>query len=311
VESAQGLLTDVAANYGSGETKGVDVTMVYTKQFSNLTATLSGTFTYSSSKVLKKAELQYGPELAHLRSAGLPFDQSWGYIAERLFIDDEEVRNSPEQIFTHPIYGTSEPRGGDIKYRDVTGDGKITPDDMVPIGHPRVPEIVYGIGPAINYKNWDFGFMFQGVARTSFFIDPVKTAPFVQFAGFDRVTGNMIPGTGLQSGELQAIHDSHWSEENQDPYALWPRLSDKIEVNNIQSSTWWLRNGSFVRLKTVTVGYTFPSIAKLANAKPRLYFSANNLWAFSKFDLWDVEMGGNGLGYPVQRVYMVGLQIDL
>jgi hypothetical protein len=121
----------------------------------------------------------------------------------------------------------------------------------------------------------------------------------------------MIGGTGYQSGELQAIHEDHWSEENRDPYAFWPRLSNQLQANNTQPSTWWLRNGSFVRLKTVTLGYSFKSIAKLYNLKPRIYFSANNLFSISKFNLWDVEMGGNGLGYPVQRVYMVGVQLDL
>jgi TonB-linked SusC/RagA family outer membrane protein len=306
VEMAQGLITQPAANYGAGETKGVDISMVYSKQVSDFNITLSGTFTYATNKTIKDAGLLYGPELAHLSRRGHPFSQQWGYIAERLFVDDQEVENSPSQNFN----SNQRVMAGDIKYRDITGDGQITPDDMVPIGYPTVPEIIYGIGPAINYKQWDFGFMFQGAARSSFFIDPVKTAPFIEFAGYDRF-GNMIPGTGLQSGELQVIHDDHWSEENRDAYALWPRLSDQIQTNNIQPSTWWLRNGSFIRLKTVTVGYTFPSIAKLANVKPRLYFSANNLFAISKFGLWDTEMGGNGLGYPVQRVYMLGVQIDL
>lgn len=306
VESAQGLTSSPAANYGSGETKGIDISMVYAKQISDFNVTLSGTFTYSTSKVIKTAELQYGPELAHLSQRGYPFRQQWGFIAERLFIDDEEVQNSPEQNFN----SNQKVRAGDIKYRDVTGDGKITADDMVPIGYPTVPEIVYGIGPSITYKRFDFGFMFQGAARSSFFIDPIKTAPFIEFAGFDN-RGNMIMGTGLQSGELQVIHDDHWSEENRDPYAFWPRLSNQLEWNNVQPSTWWLRNGSFLRLKTVTIGYSFPSIEKLSNLKPRVYFSANNLFAISKFDLWDVEMGGNGLGYPVQRVYMVGIQLDL
>lgn len=306
VESAQGLISAPAANYGSGETKGVDVSMTYTRQMSEFLVTLAGTFTYATSKTLKTAELQYGPELAHLTRSGYPFRQQWGYIAERLFVDDEEVQNSPQQNFN----ALQEVRGGDIKYRDITGDGIINRDDMVAIGYPTVPEIVYGIGPSINYKRFDFGFMLQGAARSSFFIDPVKTAPFIDFAGFNG-SGNMIPGTGFQSGELQAIHDDHWSEENRDPYAFWPRLSNQLEANNIQPSTWWLRNGSFVRLKTVTLGYTFPSIPGLYNLKPRLYFSANNLFAISKFDLWDVEMGGNGLGYPVQKVYMLGVQIDL
>ncbi len=305
VEAAQGLITSPAANYGSGETQGIDLSLDYTKQYRDLFITINGTFTYSTSKVIKTAEIEYGPELAHLSREGHSFDQRWGFIAERLFIDDAEVQNSPTQNFNQ----LQTVRGGDIKYRDINKDGVINADDMVPIGHPQVPEIIYGIGPSILYKGFDFGFMLQGAARTSFFIDPVKTSPFIEFAGFDN-RGNMLVGTGYQSGELQAIHDNHWSEENQNPYAFWPRLSTQLETNNMVPSTWWLRNGSFLRLKTVTLGYSFKPIGKLDGVRSRFYLSANNLYAVSKFKLWDVEMGGNGLGYPVQRVYMAGIQID-
>jgi hypothetical protein len=271
---------------------------------SDLSLTISGTFTYATSKVTKNEQIQYSADLAHLSKKGYSFSQSWGFIAERLFIDDEEVANSPDQSF----FG-SEVRAGDIKYRDINGDKVINGDDVVAIGYPQQPEIVYGIGPSITYKRLDFGFMFQGAARSTFFIDPLKTSPFIQFGGYnDR--GEIILGTGFQNGELDAIQKDHWSEEDPNPYAFWPRLSDQIEWNNIQRSTWWMRNGSFIRLKTVTLGYTFKPITKLFDLQPRIYFSANNLFAASSFKLWDVEMGGNGLGYPVQRIYMVGLQLD-
>jgi hypothetical protein len=227
-------------------------------------------------------------------------------VAERLFVDDQEVKNSPDQS-----YFGSTVRGGDIKYRDINHDGVINPDDMVAIGYPTQPEIIYGIGPSLTYKRFDFGFMFQGAARSTFFIDPLKTSPFIQFGGFDwNNNKNLILGTGYQNGELQAIHQDHWSEENPNPYAFWPRLSSNIEWNNMQQSTWWMRKGSFIRLKTVTLGYTFPALSKTFPVKPRAYFSANNLFAISSFKLWDVEMGGNGLGYPVQAVYMAGIQIN-
>ncbi|HTJ49710.1 MAG TPA: TonB-dependent receptor [Cyclobacteriaceae bacterium] len=307
VESAQGLSTAPSANYGKGETQGIDLSMNYNKQISSdFSFTLSGTFTYSTSKIKKSDQIQYTSELSHLSNRGYSFNQAWGYIAERLFIDDQEVKNSPDQS-----YFGSTVRGGDIKYRDINHDGIINGDDRVAIGYPTQPEIIYGIGPSMTYKRFDFGFMFQGAARSTFFIDPLKTSPFIQFGGFDwNNNKNLLIGTGYQNGELQAIHQDHWSEENPDPYAFWPRLSTNIEWNNMQQSTWWMRNGSFIRLKTVTLGYTLPTLSKTFPVKPRAYFSANNLFAISNFKLWDVEMGGNGLGYPVQAVYMVGLQLN-
>lgn len=305
IESAQGLAVTPSANYGTGSTRGIDLSMNYTRSLaSDVALTLSGTFTYATSKVKKNNQIQYNSNLAHLARTGYSFKQEWGLVAERLFIDDEEVANSPTQTFGGVV------RAGDIKYRDISGDGKIDGDDMVPIGFPTQPEIIYGIGPSLMYKRFDFGFMFQGAARSSFFIDPLKTQPFVQFGGFNPDNGDMLGGTGYQNGELQAIHDDHWSEENPNPYAFWPRLDDQVQGNNLPRSTWWMRSGNFIRLKTVTLGYTFAPIKKMYDLKPRLYVSANNLFAISNFKLWDVEMGGNGLGYPVQRVVMVGLQLD-
>lgn len=308
IESAQGLIQQPSGNYGKGETQGIDLNVDYTRTFSSdFSLTVAGTFTYATSKIVKNTNIEFPDNLAHLRRQGYSFDQAWGYIAERLFIDDEEVQNSPvQQVSSQAL----EVRGGDIKYRDINNDGVINSDDMVPIGYPTRPEIIYGIGPSLTYKRFDFGFMFQGAARTSFFIDPVKIQPFLQFGGYNN-RGDLVSGNGYQNGELQAIHESHWSEENRDLYAFWPRLSQDVVWNNAPTSTWWMRNGSFLRLKTVTLGYTFTATNTPFPIRPRVYFSANNVFAISKFKLWDVEMGGNGLGYPVQAVYMMGVQLNL
>jgi hypothetical protein len=208
-----------------------------------------------------------------------------------LFVDAEEVANSPTQF--------GEYTGGDIKYRDVNGDGVITENDMVPIGHPQIPEIVYGFGGTIGYKNFDISAFFQGSARSSFFINPQNISPFV------------ING-GAQNGLLDVIAQDHWSEENRDPYAFWPRMSQTFVENNNQSSTWWMRDGSFLRLKNVEAGFNLPIglTERMHMNNLRIYFSGSNLAVWSKFDLWDPEMGGNGLGYPIQSVYNLGVQID-
>ena len=219
---------------------------------------------------------------------GQSIGQNWGYIAERLFVDDEEAANSPSQLFGS-LYG-----GGDIKYTDVNRDGKITPADMVPIGNPVSPEIVYGFGFSAGYRGFDASVFFQGLANESFWINASGTSPFQG-----------------QTQLLKVYADSHWSEDNQNLYALWPRLSSEINNNNVQTSTWFMRDGSFLRLKQVEFGYTLPS--KLTQNTHvdnlRFYLSASNLLTWSKFRLWDVEMAGNGLGYPLQRVLNIGLNV--
>ena len=115
-----------------------------------------------------------------------------------------------------------------------------------------------------------------------------------------------------QNALLSVVADNLWSEENWDIYAFGPRLSDSVSNNNTQSSTWWMQNGSFLRLKSVEFGYSLPQklIRKLGLSTLRIYVSGTNLLTFSKFKLWDPEMGANGLGYPIQKVYNMGMNIN-
>ena len=106
--------------------------------------------------------------------------------------------------------------------------------------------------------------------------------------------------------------DDHSSESNRNSYAFWPRLSDREVKNNSQPSTWWMQDGSFFRLKSLEIGYSIPSKAlnKVRIDALRIYFSANNLFTSSPFKMWDPEMGDNGLGYPIQQVYNIGLTLN-
>jgi TonB-linked SusC/RagA family outer membrane protein len=298
VESAMGLMVIPSTNYGKAESRGVDLSLKYEKTFNKKWyANIRGTFTYATSKALVADELRYDRSLAHLSKVGYSLKQSWGHIAERLFIDQKEVANSPLQFNDAGLLA------GDIKYRDITGDGVINSDDQVAIGYPTQPEIIYGFGASLRYKRLDFSFYFQGSARSSFFIDPKAMQPFFQ-------TEDGKTKYFYQNGLLQVISDNYWSENNQNPYAFWPRLSTWRVEPNVKPSTWWMRNGNFLRLKTVDMGYNIGKIKRIGIEGGRVYLSATNLFAISNFKLWDVEMGGNGLGYPVQSVYSLGLELN-
>jgi hypothetical protein len=111
---------------------------------------------------------------------------------------------------------------------------------------------------------------------------------------------------------LKAYYDSHWSEDNRDVYALWPRFSSAYEnKNNSAVSTWWMRDGSFLRLKQLEIGYTLPYkwTKKLRMDNLRVYFQGNNLLCWSRFNLWDPELAGEGLNYPIQRTFNIGLHV--
>ncbi len=300
IPNTMGLSSSTKSNVGEALGRGLDMSLDYQQAWSkDLWASVRANFTYATSQYSVYEEPVY-PEAWRSR-VGTSLNQTYGYIAERLFIDDEEAQNAPRQEFG--IYG-----GGDIKYTDVNRDGKINEADRVPIGNPTVPEIIYGFGFSLSYKKVDVSAFFQGSANESFWIDPAATAPFVSYYYNSTESSS---GRLFMNQLLKAYADSYWSEDNRDIYATLPRLSNTLNVNNSQTSTWYMRNGNFLRLKQVELGYTFPkkAIDRIKASNLRLYVNGSNLLLFSKFKLWDVEMAGNGLGYPLQRVFNVGLNL--
>ncbi|WP_223678116.1 SusC/RagA family TonB-linked outer membrane protein [Flavobacterium hibisci] len=292
IGSTMGLTAVPVTNFGEIESKGLDLAVTFNKQLNQDWYTeLRGNFTFATNKILVFDEINFPANMRYRSRVGQNFDQRYGYIAERLFVDQNEVDNSPKQFGDYT--------GGDIKYRDVNGDGEITPSDMVPLGYPTSPEIVYGFGGTVGYKKFDLSIFFQGVARTSFFIDSENIAPFVLDGSY-------------QNNLLDVVAKDHWSEDNRNLYAFWPRLSDKLVENNNQTSTWWMRDGSFLRLKSVEIGYNAPKSfnTKLGLQDLRVYINGSNLAVWSAFKMWDPEMGGNGLGYPIQSVYNIGLKVN-
>jgi TonB-linked SusC/RagA family outer membrane protein len=287
VPTSMGLQASISSNVGQAYSEGIDLAVDYHKTFNNsLWIQTRGTFTYAHSKVLVNEEPQYSTNNANLTKVGNSMSQIYGLVAERLFTDQVEVNNSPTQ-FGNVL-------AGDIKYRDVNGDGKISVSDYVPIGFPSTPEILYGFGFSVGYKNFDISAFFQGVSRTSFLISPANITPFAN-----------------QNGLLQVIAGDHWSENNRNSYAFWPRLNNNFSDNNNQSSSWWLHNGSFMRLKSAEIGYNLsgPVLKKLHLNTGRIYVNGINLLTFSAFKLWDPEMGASGLGYPIQKIVNAGILI--
>lgn len=302
IPTTMGLESGIAANIGKVNSKGIDLSVDGSQNFTkDFSLSLRGNFTFSENKYTQYEEPSW-PE-SYRSYVGQALNRFYGYVAERLFVDDKEAANSPSQIFST---GGHAPQGGDIKYRDLNGDGKIDAADETFIGYPSVPQIVYGFGVSARYRNFDLSGFFQGQARVSFMIDPQRTAPFIKSPD-SYYTGP----TQL----LQAYADDHWSESNQNLYALYPRLGPDGAVieNNRQNSTWWLRDGSFLRLKSLEVGYSLPlTIAKQLRLKTmRIYFNGLNLLTWSPFKLWDPEQGGNAFAYPVQKVFNVGLNVNL
>lgn len=282
IPSTTGWSYAPSGNAGKAESQGFDGS-VDLQHFFNEHFWITGRFnmTYSSNKYTFLDEINYPYD--YLKRVGKPIHQLYGLVAERLFVDQAEIDQSPKQDFGMYM-------AGDIKYKDINNDGVINNYDIIPMGYPGVPEIQYGFGLSSGYKKMDFSFFFQGSGRSSFFINSSAISPFVN-----------------GRNALSFIADHYWSESNPDVHAFFPRLSTLNINNNSLPSSWWLRNGSFLRLKTIETGYNFSGFKSLKSA--RLYFSCENVLLFSSFKLWDPEVGGNGLNYPLNKVFNLGLQI--
>ena len=269
-------------NLGEVENRGVDVSLEYNKAFNkDLLVSVRGTFTYAHNEVKARDEAKYLPN-KYNSVLGKPVNSVYGLVADGLFASQEEIDNSPRQTFM-PDY-----LPGDIKYRDMNGDGVIDANDRTSLGYPTVPEILYGFGASVNYKRWDFSFFFQGTARVSLRMYDMHPFRDNQYSGF-----NMT----------QYVADDHWSEADPNPNAAYPRLDYRYNANNTQTSSFWIKNGSYLRLKSVELGFTYKSL--------RAYLAGTNLFIISPFKYWDPEMGsGNGLKYPLQRVVKLGLQYN-
>lgn len=277
--------TSIYGNLAKVKNWGAEISVDYGKQFSkDFYMQFKGTFTFARNKVLEYDEgAGVRPALSQV---GKSLNSIWGYVADGLYIDEADIANSPTSTL-----GNIAIAPGDIKYVDQPDadgnyDGQITSDDRVVIGNPTVPEIVYGFGPSFVYKDWDFSFFFQGQAKVSLMMSDFE--PF---------------GESYNRNVLSWIADDYWSENNQNPNAAHPRLTQYVNDHNTVSSTYWLRNAAFLKLKNIELGYTYK--------KARFYISGANLLTFSPFKLWDPEMGGGkGLTYPTQRTYNIGVQVS-
>lgn len=274
----------VHGNLGKMENKGIDLALDYNKQITkNFFLSFKGTFTFAHNTILARDEPQFR-EYPALSSVGHSLGQGLLYLHNGLFPDAESIKNSPTQTF-----GFS-PMPGDIRYVNLPNykgeyDNVIDSNDRVYTGFSEDPEIIYGFGPSMKWKNLDFSFFFQGAARTS--ISMYDIHPF---------------GSRTINGMFQFIADDHWNPDNPNPNAQYPRLTQIDNPNNTQWSDYWLRNGAFLKLKNAEIGYTHKGW--------RFYVSGVNLLTFSPFDNWDPEMGsGSGLKYPTQRVFNIGVQV--
>ena len=296
-----GVNTYPKANVGSGRSKGFDGNFAYKQKIGKVNLTVRGNFTYSKNEILEKDE--ENAVYPYQKEAGYRVNQAKGLIALGLFKDYDDIRNSPQQT----NWGKVQP--GDIKYKDVNGDGIINGSDEVAIGATTKPNLIYGFGISAQWKGFDFNAHFQGAGKSSFFINGPTVYAF-NGSQWGNVLTNLVKDRYVDAETAATLG----IPANENPNASYPRLSYGGNDNNYRASTYWLRDGSYLRLKTLEVGYTLPKsiVNKIRFNKIRVFFIGTNILTFAKFKEWDPEMGSsNGEKYPLAKTFTLGLTVNI
>ncbi|MFL9484170.1 TonB-dependent receptor [Chitinophagaceae bacterium LWZ2-11] len=279
------------ANIGETRNKGIDITGTYTKKWRDKDFfTFRGTFTYNKNLVIKDGlpPWQYG----YQNRIGQSISQRFGYIATGYFKDQNEIDNAPKQ--------SGDVRPGDIRYKDLNGDGIINSNDQTAIGYGSIPRIIYGLSFGGGFKGFDVSLFFQGAAMVDF-----------NYAGGN---GTIPFPNGNTYGNPYATMLDRWTVANPNQNALYPRLStNQDNSQNYLVSTHWIQRADYIRLKSAELGYTFNNkFLKSASIRTlRIYTNGTNLWTLSKWKFWDPELGdGNGASYPNITTYNIGLRVN-
>lgn len=287
------------ANYGKVSNKGFEVQANGGRNIGNdWYLSILGSFTYNNNTIIERDEPLSVIGTTRART-GHMVGQLFGLIDDGLYTkDDFDENGNLNPNLPKPTYGSGRPKPGDIKYIDLDGDGMISENDKTAIGGSFRPQIQYGFGFNARYRSVGIGIFFQGNAKVW------------QVLGGQ----NWIPGSsGGAAGNILTNIDDRWTEENPSQNVFWPRLSKALNEINTQSSTWWLRDMSYLRLRNVELSYDLPQrmIENIGIQKLQLFVRGSNLLTFSKFKLWDPELGTtDGLRYPLMKSLTAGFNIN-
>ena len=305
IPTATGFRNNPWQNFGITTNKGVDASLVVKHNVGDWNFSGRGNITYAVNKIIEKDEIpQAYPWLAQ---SGTSIGVNKIYVAEGLFTNDDfNISQNSDGSYNYqlkdgiPTYDANV-KPGDIKYKDLNGDGTINDNDQTYYSgiYPNNPQIVYGFGVNVQYKGIYAGIFFQGVGKASTNLK-ANTSYFVPFAN----------GKDQSSARAEAVN--HWSANNPDnTNVLYPRLHTNEYANNTLNSTWWYQDGSFLRLKNVELGYQFDKrlVQKWKMQNLRVYVQGSNLAVWDHIKMWDPEIGNSGAKYPLNSTWTLGLDV--
>lgn len=304
-----GLVSKPYSNIGEMSSYGSDGNIAFTQEINKeMNFTLRANYTYSKNNVKHWEEAN--PAYPYQEVSGYPYGTIRGYHAIGLFKDWDDVNNSPAQ------FGKVMP--GDIKYRDVNGDGVINSNDMTPLSYSTYPLLMYGFGGEFRYKNFTVGILFKGTGKTDFFHvgyngNGIGYVPF-----FRGVNGNVLTIANDPSNRWipkeYAIENGIDLKYAENPNARFPRLTYGYNENNSQISDFWKGDARYLRLQEVTINYNLKNdfLRKLNIASIDFQLIGNNLLLWDKVKLFDPEQAyRNGEVYPIPSTYALQMYINL
>ncbi len=283
------------------KSEGFDGHFKYEDNLGSFHVVARGNITYSKNTILDyDVENSVYP---YQYQRGYRINQVRGLIAEGLFRDYDDIRNSPRQD-----YGTVQP--GDIKYKDVNGDGVVNDGDVVAIGATSTPNLIYGLGLSVTYKNLDVNLHFQGAGKSTFLINGMCVYAFSN-NNYGQIFKGMVENRYVDAETAAKLGIA----ANENPNADYPRLTYGNNSNNNRASTFWLRDGRYLRLKNLDIGYTLPKhiVNQIHFSNIRVYVAATNLFFLhKKFSTWDPEsLQPRGEDYPITKAITAGLQVNI
>ena len=275
-------------NLGIVDNEGYEIEGRWTQKLGNFRYNIGGNFAYTKNIIIFNDEPLGNYDWQW--ETGKPVGQHFGYEYIGFFKDEADIANSAT------YYEGTQP--GDVKYKDVNDDGVINSADITAISYPRYPQITYGINGGIDYKNFDFRFLFQGAARVSIALSDEFIIPYIN-----------------NSAVMKYIWDERWTPATSET-ATYPRLisSPTRDHNNYMPSSLWIKDASYIRLKNVDLGYTFrdrPFMTKLGIENFRVGLNGVNLLTFTPLTVSDPEArSGRTQMYPTMKVYNLTLNVQ-
>lgn len=270
-------------NAGEAISQGAEFTIGTAHTSKNLSYDVKGMVNYMSSKVI---DLQEAPALYDYQySAGKMINEIWALTSQGFFADKDDVTGSAVSS-----YGSVQP--GDLKYKDVNGDETIDANDKTATGKSEIPQLIYSLNADLQWGNFDFSMLWQGMAKRYLVISPAFELPFYN--------------DNALTSALEA-----WTPENSTS-ARYPRLTTTNFSNNSQTSDFWIKDASYLRLRSVELGYSLPAtlMNRIGFARARVFMNGYNLLTITGFE-YDPECPSAGISqYPAARTYTLGINLS-